>query len=87
MHPPHLLSDTTAMIDQIRKIGWLAAEAALLIIVLCVLLSIILGNEGGPFISSVSENASKFLQALPPGVTLGVSLIVFLYWFVKNRLR
>jgi hypothetical protein len=87
VHPPHLLSDTTAMIDQIRKIGWLAAEAALLIIVLCVLLSIILGNEGGPFISSVSENASKFLQALPPGVTLGVSLIVFLYWFVKNRLR
>jgi hypothetical protein len=75
------------MIDQIRKIGWLAAEAALLIIVLCVLLSIILGNEGGPFISSVSGNAGKFLQALPPGVTLGVSLILFLYWFVKNRLR
>jgi len=75
------------MIDQVRKIGWLAAEAALLIIVLCVLLSVILGNEGGTFISSVSENARKFLEALPPGVTLGISLIVFLYWFLKNRLR
>jgi hypothetical protein len=75
------------MIDQVRKMGWLAAEAGLLIIVLCVLLSVILGNEGGPFISSVSENARKLLEALPPGVTLGVTLIVFLYWFVKNRLR
>lgn len=87
MYPPHLLPGVTTMIDQVRKIGWLAAEAALLIIVLCVLLSVVLGNDGGPFISSVSENARKFLEALPPGVTLGVSLIVFLYWFVKNRLR
>jgi hypothetical protein len=54
--------------------------------VLCVLLNILLGNEGGSFISSVSENATKFLQTLPPGVTLGISLIVFIYWFVKNRL-
>jgi len=75
------------MIDQIRRIGWLAVEVALLVIVLCVLLNILLGNEGGSFISFVSENATKFLQALPPGVTLGISLIVVLYWFVRNRVR
>ena len=77
----------TTMIDRIRRIGWLAVEAAVLVIVLCVLLNIILGNEGGSFISIVSENATKFLQELPPGVTLGVSLIVVLYWFVRNRER
>ena len=75
------------MIDQIRKIGWLAVEAGLLIIVLCILLSILLGKEGGSFISSVSDNATKFLQALPPGVTLGVTLIIALYWFITNRTR
>jgi hypothetical protein len=75
------------MIDQIRKIGWLAAEAGVLVIVLCILLSILLGKEGGPFVSAVSDNATKFLQALPPGVTLGVALIVLLYLFVKNRLH
>src|SRR6516164_8780172 len=64
------------MIDQIRRIGWLAVEVAVLVIVLCVLLNILLGNEGGSFISFVSDNATKFLQALPPGVTLGISLIV-----------
>jgi NhaP-type Na+/H+ or K+/H+ antiporter len=75
------------MIEQMRRIGWLAVEGAVLVIVFCVLLNILLGKEGGSFISSVSENATKFLQSLPPGVTLGVSLIVVLYWFVRNRVR
>ena len=73
------------MIERIRKIGWLAAEAGLLLIVLCILLSILLGKDGGPYVSSVSENASKFLGTLPPGVALGVALILLLYWFVKSR--
>ena len=73
------------MIERIRKYGWLAAEAGLLLIVLCILLGILLGKDGGPYISSVSENASKFLGALPPGVTLGVALILLLYWFIKSR--
>jgi hypothetical protein len=77
----------TTMIDQMRRIGWLAVEGAVLVIVFCVLLNILLGKQEGSFISSVSENATKFLQTLPPGVTLGVSLIVVLYWFVRNRVR
>jgi hypothetical protein len=73
------------MIERIRKIGWLAAEAGLLLIVLCILLNIVLGKDSGPYISSVSENASKFLGTLPPGVTLGVALILLLYCFAKSR--
>lgn len=73
------------MIENIRKIGWLAVEAGLLIVVLCVLLSLILGKDGGAYIASVADNTTKFLQALPPGVTLGVALIVVLYWFAKAR--
>jgi hypothetical protein len=73
------------MIERIRHIGWLAAEAGLLLIVLCILLSVLLGKDAGIFISSVSENASKFLGSLPAGVTLGVALILVIYWFVKSR--
>ena len=73
------------MIERIRKIGWLAAEAGLLLIVLCILLGILLGKDAGSYIASVSENASKFLATLPPGVTLGIALILLLYWFVKSR--
>ena len=50
-----------------------------------IVLNILLGKDGGPVIESVAENASKFLGSLPPGVTLGVALILLLYWFVKSR--
>jgi hypothetical protein len=33
-------------IEKIRKLGWFAVEAALLIIFLCVLLDIIIGTSG-----------------------------------------
>ncbi len=73
------------MIEQIRKVGWLAVEVALLLVALCVLLNIILGKDSGSYVASVADNATKFLQALPPGVTLGVVMIVLLYWFAKAR--
>lgn len=74
------------MIEQIKKTGWLAAEIGLLLIVLCLLLRIILGADSGAYIVAVSDNATTFLQAVPPGVSLGVALIVMLYWFAKVRL-
>jgi hypothetical protein len=74
------------MIERIRKVGWLAAEVGLLLIVLCILLNILLGKDGGPVIEAVAENASRFLAGLPPGVILGVALILLLYWLVKSRL-
>lgn len=74
------------MIEQIRKLGWLTVEAALLLIVLCMLLNIILGADSGPFIASVATNATQLLQAIPPGTFVGVILIVVLYWLIRTRL-
>ena len=62
------------MVERFLKLGWLAAEVGLLLIVLCVFLNILLGNEGGAYIAFVSDNAARFLQALPPGVTLVKSM-------------
>ena len=39
------------MLDQIRKIGWLAVELGLLLVVLCVLLNILLGKDSGAYIA------------------------------------
>ena len=71
-------------IKKIQKIGWLAVEAALLLIVLCVLLNII-SPVGIGFISLVAGNATNFLQAVPPGTILGVVILVFLYWFIRLK--
>jgi len=75
------------MFDQIKRIGWVTVESGLLLIVLCIILNIILGQQGGSYIASVAENAAKFMQSLPPGVTVGMAMIALLYWFAKTRLR
>lgn len=71
---------------QLRIIGWAAVEAAFLLIVLCLLLNIILGDKTDSFISSVAKNATAFLQSLPPGIFLGLVLIVVIWGFLRSRL-
>jgi hypothetical protein len=73
------------MLMQIRKIGWLVVEAALLLVILCVLLNLLLGRDSGAFISGVAANTTTFLQAVPPGTFLGVVLIVFVYFWFKSK--
>jgi hypothetical protein len=75
------------VLTRLRTIGWAVVEAAFLLIVLCILLNIILGGETDSFIASVAKNAADFLQRLPPGVVLGVALIVMIYGLVKSRLQ
>ena len=73
------------MVEQIRRAGWLAVEAAALLIVLCVFLSIIRGAAGGAFITDVARNATTFLQTVPPGTLLGVALVLGFYWWFRAR--
>jgi hypothetical protein len=74
-------------LTQLRRVGWAVVEAAFLLIVLCVLLNIILGDAADSFISGVAGNATNFLDRLPPGVFLGVALIVIIYGLVRARLQ
>jgi Na+-translocating ferredoxin:NAD+ oxidoreductase RnfE subunit len=75
------------LLTQLRVIGWAAVEAAFLLIVLCLLLNIIIGDKADSFISTVAKNATAFLQSLPPGIFLGLVLLVLIYGFLKSRLR
>jgi hypothetical protein len=73
------------MLTQIRRAGWFVAELALLVVILCVLLNLILGAEGGTFIASVATNVAAFLQRIPPGSLLGIVLILALIWLVQKK--
>ena len=73
------------MIEQIVRLGWRIVEVVLLLVVLCVLLNIIVGQGSGIFITSVAANALGFLQAIPSGTVVGVVLVVLLYWTIKAR--
>ena len=76
-----------SFLARLRTIGWAVVEAAFLLIVLCILLNIILGAAADSFTANVAKNATDFLERLPPGVVLGVALIVMIYSLVKSRLQ
>ena len=71
---------------QLRSIAWAVVEAAFLLIVLCLLLNIIIGDKSDSFISGVAKNATAFLQSLPPGIFLGLVLIAVICGFLRSRL-
>ncbi len=73
------------MVERIRTAGWLAVEAAALLVILCLFLSIILGASSGAFVAEVARNATAFLQAVPPGSLLGVALLLGFYWYFRRR--
>jgi len=73
------------MIEKITKYGWLVIELVFMLVILCVLLSLILGKQSGGFIASVAANTLDFLEKVPSGTLLGIVLIVFLYWTFKSR--
>ncbi len=73
-------------IANVRNAGWLAVEAGLLIVILCVLLNIILGPaSSGDFIVSVATNANTFLQGLPAGTVVALVAVFMAYWIVTRR--
>lgn len=71
---------------QLRSMAWAVVEAAFLLIVLCLLLNIIIGDKSDSFISGVAKNATAFLQSLPPGIFLGLVLIAVIWGFLRSRL-
>ena len=80
-------SPTNTMIKNILTMGWIVVEAALLLIVACLTFNIILGAEGGLFITSVAANAQRVLRDVPPGTFVGTILVVGIYWFAKARIK
>jgi len=75
----------TEMLDQVRRAGWLFAEAGLLVVILCLLLNIILGAESsGEFVGAVAKNANAFLQGLPAGTMMGLALVLVAYWLFQR---
>jgi hypothetical protein len=74
------------LLRQLRRLAWAVVEAAFLLVVLCLLLNIIIGDKSDSFISGVAKNATAFLQSLPPGIFLGLVLIVVIWGFLRSRL-
>ena len=70
---------------KVTSIIWIASELALAVIIFSVLLSLLLGESSGTFVSSITQNCVILLQDIGPQSIIGITLVLFVYLYLLNK--
>ena len=80
------------MSQMLKKIGklnqalWMFAEFGLLLVLVCILIFLVLGQQSGAFVTSVMENIFTVTGKVDAANLIGLSILVVLIYAVKARL-
>jgi hypothetical protein len=74
-------------LEKTRKFLWLFVELGFLTVLAVILIHLILGDNSGTFVKSVTDNVMKFAGAAPTPSLIGIGVIVALVYLVMQRLR
>ena len=72
-------------IKNLTSMIWIASELALAVILFSVLLSLLLGESSGTFVSSITQNCITLLQDIGPQSIIGITLVIFVYLYLLNK--
>ena len=67
-----------------KKLLWSFVELAFLVVLALILISLLLGQSAGPYVSSVAENVAKFATATSSGL-IGVVIVLALLYLAARR--
>ena len=67
------------MFNNLKRIGWQAIELGAIVVLLSVVLTAILGAEGGVVIQAIAKNAMTLLKEIPSGTTIGLVALFGLF--------
>ena len=71
--------------NQGERIGWQAIELGAIVVLLSVVLTAILGAEGGVVIQAIAKNAMTLLKEIPSGTTIGLVALFGLFALYEKR--
>ena len=71
--------------EKIRRWVWAIVEALFQLILLCLLLNIVLGDQSGPLGGGVAANSVTFLNAIPQGTILALLAVYLVYLYFRHR--
>jgi hypothetical protein len=74
-------------LEKTRRFLWLFVELGFLTILSVILLFLILGDNSGLFVKSVTDNVTKFANGVPTPSLIGIGVIIALIYLVMQRLR
>ena len=73
------------MLNNLKKIGWQAIELGAIVVLLSIVLTAILGAEGGVVIQAIAKNAMTLLKEIPSGTTIGLVALFGLFALYEKR--
>jgi hypothetical protein len=73
------------VLNNLKKIGWQAIELGAIVVLLSIVLTAILGAEGGVVIQAIAKNAMTLLKEIPSGTTIGLVALFGLFALYDNR--
>ena len=73
------------MLNNLKKIGWQAIELGAIVVLLSIVLTAILGAEGGVVIQAIAKNAMSLLKEIPSGTTIGLVALFGLFALYEKR--
>lgn len=73
------------MLNNLKKIGWQAIELGAIVVLLSIVLTAILGAEGGVVIQAIAKNAMTLLKEIPSGTTIGLVALFGLFVLYEKR--
>ena len=81
------------MSQMLKKIGkfnqalWMFAEFGLLLVLVCILIFLVLGQQSGAFVTSVMENIFTVTGKVDAANLIGISILIALIYALKARLE
>lgn len=75
------------MFENVRRFLWLFIELGFLSVLSVILIYLILGDNSGVFVTSVTNNVIRFADGVPTPSLIGLSIIVAIIYMIVNRLK
>ena len=74
-------------LERARRFLWLFVELGFLTILSVILIYLILGDDSGVFVKSVTDNVMKFAGGVPTPSLIGIGVILAIVVLVMERVR
>ena len=75
------------ILENVRRFLWLFIELGFLSVLSVILIYLILGDNSGVFVKSVTDNVMKFADGVPTPSLIGLSVLVAIIYLIVNRLK
>ncbi len=69
----------------LTSIIWIVSELSLALITFSVLLFLLLGESSGVFVTSITENSIYLLREVGAESIIGVTIVFFVYFYLRQR--